>query len=62
MAFVSDDPSFAGTMIMTWQLTPVDGATRVDFIADNVPEGISADDHAVGLSTSLANLAYYLER
>ncbi len=62
VAFVSDDPAFAGTMIMTWQLTPVDGATRVDFIADNVPEGISAEDHAVGLSTSLANLADYLER
>lgn len=60
--FVSDDPAFAGTMIMTWQLTPVDGATRVDFIADNVPEGISAEDHAVGLSTSLTNLADYVER
>lgn len=61
MDFVSDDPAFAGTMIVTWQLTPVDGATRVDFIADNVPEGISAEDHAAGLSTSLANLADYLE-
>lgn len=60
--FVSDDPAFAGTIIMTWQLTPVDGATRVEFIADNVPEGISAEDHAVGLSTSLANLADYVER
>lgn len=60
--FVSDDPAFAGTMIMTWQLTSVDGATRVDFIADNVPEGISAGDHAVGLSASLENLANYVER
>ncbi len=60
--FLSDDPAFAGTMIMTWQLTPVDEATRVDFIADNVPEGISAEDHAVGLYSSLANLADYVER
>ena len=60
--FVSDDPAFAGTMIMTWQLTSVDGATRVDFIADNVPEGISAEDHAVGLSASLEHLASYVER
>ena len=59
--FVSDDPAFAGTMIMTWQLTSVDGATRVDFIADNVPEGISAEDHAIGLSASLENLANYVE-
>lgn len=34
--FVSDDPAFAGTMIMTWQVTPVGEATRVDFIADDV--------------------------
>lgn len=60
--FVSDDPAFAGTMIMTWQLTSVDGGTRVDFIADNVPEGISAEDHAVGLSSSLEHLANYVER
>lgn len=60
--FVSDDPAFAGTMAMTWQLTPVDGATRVDFIADDVPDGISAEDHAAGLSASLANLADHVER
>jgi uncharacterized protein YndB with AHSA1/START domain len=60
--FVSDDPAFAGTMIMTWQLTPVDGATRVDFIADDVPRGISPQDHAVGLSSSLEHLARYVER
>ena len=58
--FVSDDPAFAGTMTMTWQVVPVDGATRVEFIADNVPDGISAEDHAVGLSNSLANLADYV--
>ncbi len=58
--FVSDDPSYAGTMAMTWELTEVDGRTRVDIIADNVPDGISADDHAVGLASSLANLADYL--
>ncbi len=60
--FISDDPAFAGTMTMAWQLTPVDGGTRVDFIADNVPEGISAEDHAVGLSSSLEHLARYVER
>ncbi|MPY92297.1 MAG: ATPase [Acidimicrobiia bacterium] len=53
--FVSDDPAFAGTMTMTWQVTPVDGATRVDFVAHDVPDGISAEDHVVGLASSLAN-------
>lgn len=60
--FVSDDPANAGTMTMTWELTPVDGGTRVDIRADDVPAGISAEDHAAGLASSLRNLATYLER
>ena len=60
--FESDDPSFAGTMTMTWETAGVDGGTRVDFVAEDVPEGISADDHAAGLRSSLANLAAHLER
>ena len=60
--FVSDDPTYAGTMTMTWEVTEVDGGTRVDIIADNVPDGITANDHAAGLDSSLANLAEYLER
>ena len=59
--FVSDDPAFAGTMTMTWEVTAVDGGTRVDITADDVPDGISADDHAVGLASSLANLAAHVE-
>jgi uncharacterized protein YndB with AHSA1/START domain len=60
--FVSDDPAFAGTMTMTWELTAVDAGTRVEIRAEDVPAGISAEDHAAGLSSSLANLAAYLER
>lgn len=60
--FVSDDPANAGTMTMTWELTPTDAGTRVDIRADDVPAGISAEDHAAGLASSLANLAQYLER
>ena len=59
--FVSDDPANAGTMIMTWELTAVDAATRVDIRADHVPAGISAEDHATGLGSSLTNLAAFLE-
>ncbi|HEU4842413.1 MAG TPA: SRPBCC domain-containing protein [Ilumatobacteraceae bacterium] len=58
--FVSDDPAFAGTMTMTWSLTDVDGGTLVEFVADDVPDGISAEDHAAGLASSLANLAAHL--
>lgn len=60
--FVSDDPAYAGTMTMTWEVTAVDGGTRVDITADDVPDGVSPDDHAAGLASSLANLADYLER
>ena len=59
--FVSDDPAYAGTMTMTWEVTGVDAGTRVDIRADDVPDGISADDHADGLTSSLAKLAAYLE-
>ena len=60
--FVSDDPGYAGTMTMTWEVTEVGGGTRVDIIADNVPDGIDAEDHAAGLASSLTNLARYLAR
>jgi hypothetical protein len=59
--FVSDDPSYAGTMTMTWEVAAADHGAEVTFRADNVPTGISAEDHAAGLASSLANLAAYLE-
>lgn len=59
--FESDDPAFAGTMTMTWTVRAVDGGTRVDIVADDVPDGISAADHAAGLTSSLDNLAGYVE-
>jgi uncharacterized protein YndB with AHSA1/START domain len=58
--FASDDPANAGTMTMTWELTAIDGGTRVDVRAEDVPAGVSAADHAAGLNSSLANLATYL--
>jgi uncharacterized protein YndB with AHSA1/START domain len=60
--FVSDDPAFAGTMTMTWAVTAVEAGTRVDIVAEDVPDGISAEDHAAGLRSSLANLAAYVEQ
>ena len=60
--FVSDDPSFAGTMTMTWEVTAVDDGSRGELRADQVPDGKSAEDHAAGLTSSLANLAAYVER
>jgi len=60
--FVSDDPAYAGTMTMTWEIAAVEAGTRVDIVAEDVPDGVSAQDHAAGLSSSLANLADYVEQ
>jgi uncharacterized protein YndB with AHSA1/START domain len=60
--FVSDEPGYAGTMNMTWDVATVEAGTRVAIRADNVPGGISEEDHAAGLASSLANLAAYCER
>jgi len=59
--FVSDDPAFAGTMTMTWAVQTVDGGTRVEITADDVPGGISVEDHAAGMASSLDSLASYVE-
>lgn len=58
--FESDDPAFAGTMTMTWSVSPVDGGSVVELRADDVPAGISAEDHATGMSSSLDQLAAYV--
>ncbi|MDF4248825.1 SRPBCC family protein [Streptomyces sp. WMMB303] len=60
--FEADDPSFAGTMTMTWQLAAA-GAdrTEVSVTATGVPPGIDPAVHEAGIASSLANLASYVE-
>jgi uncharacterized protein YndB with AHSA1/START domain len=58
--FESDDPAFAGEMIVTWSLEPAAGGTEIGVTAENVPAGISAKDHQSGLASSLRNLADFL--
>lgn len=55
--FESDDPSFAGEMMLTTELTSKKGGTRVTFIAENVPAGISHEDHIKGMEASLEQLS-----
>ncbi|MCD2441126.1 SRPBCC domain-containing protein [Agromyces sp. SYSU K20354] len=59
--FESGDPAFQGTMRMEWSLHSDSEGTTVEFEAREVPEGIRARDHAEGLTSSLSNLAAYLE-
>ena len=58
--FVSEDRAYAGTMVISWELSEPDGGTKVVFRAENVPAGISAEDHAAGLASSLRQLEAYL--
>lgn len=59
--FESEDPAFAGTMVMTWTFEAAGEATRVAIVCDNVPGGIRKQDHDAGLKSSLANLAALVE-
>jgi hypothetical protein len=53
--FVSEDPAYAGTMTMTWAVHATDAGTLVEFAADDVPDGMSAEDHSAGMTSSLDN-------
>ncbi|MDK4702295.1 MULTISPECIES: SRPBCC family protein [unclassified Rhizobium] len=59
--FESDDAAFGGTMTITWSLEEVPTGTRVTVICQNVPCGISREDHDEGLKSTLGNLANHLE-
>lgn len=58
--FASDNPQFAGTMRMTYELSPAEAGTRVTITAENVPEGITPEDHKQGMNSSLENLDTYI--
>ncbi|MCM0622058.1 SRPBCC domain-containing protein [Nocardioides bruguierae] len=58
--FVSDDPAFAGTMTMTWEVAPRGDGTLVRVRAEDVPAGIDAEVHTAALASSLDNLARHL--
>ncbi|TBR37291.1 ATPase [Dyella terrae] len=59
--FKSTDPTFAGTMTMTWQLDARPDGTQVTVEATDVPAGIDPRDHEEGMRSTLANLAAYVE-
>ena len=58
--FEAADPEFAGSMTMAWSISPTPGGSLVEFRADDVPAGISVEDHHLGMSASLHQLAAYL--
>lgn len=61
VVFSSDDPAYAGTMRMSWMLRPGTDGTMVTIWAENVPPGISPEDHTLGMRSTLENLARFVE-
>lgn len=60
--FESDDEAFSREMTMTWTFDPALQGTSVSVTAENVPSAISKEDHDEGLTSSLENLAAFVER
>lgn len=58
--FDSGDPAFRGRMRLTTTLKPVAGGTEVRMFAEDVPDGIRAEDHRTGIASTLENLERYL--
>lgn len=58
--FETSDPDFSAPMTMAWTVAPAPGGAVVEFRADDVPPGISAEDHRLGMTASLQQLAAYL--
>ncbi|WP_460796567.1 SRPBCC domain-containing protein [Microbacterium sp. GXF0217] len=59
--FPSEDAAYSGIMRMTWEVSAEGARSLVRFRAENVPEGISAEDHQAGFRSTLENLAALVE-
>ena len=59
--FESEAPAFAGEMRLITTLEPEGAGTRVTILALDVPSGISAEDHRLGMASALDNLARWVE-
>jgi uncharacterized protein YndB with AHSA1/START domain len=61
VTFESNDSAFSGVMRMTWTFDQVKNGTLVTIRAEDVPPGISPDDHVAGMTSTLENLGAFLE-
>jgi uncharacterized protein YndB with AHSA1/START domain len=60
ITFDSDDPAFAGEMIMEVTLEESDGQTSVTIAFANLPSGVRPEDNDVGTRSSLEKLARFV--
>lgn len=58
--FESDDPSFAGEMIVATTLKPAGQGTEVTIRCDNIPAGVRLEDNETGCRLTLDQLAKFL--
>ncbi|MEX0618818.1 MAG: SRPBCC domain-containing protein [Pseudohongiellaceae bacterium] len=61
VTFNSESAEFAGEMRITWVFDEVDQGANVTVLCEDVPEGIRAEDHEAGLTSTLRNLAAFTE-
>ncbi|WP_406431471.1 SRPBCC domain-containing protein [Streptomyces sp. NBC_00631] len=59
--FETGDDAVRGTMTMTTTLTGADGATDVEVLHEDLPEGIRPEDNELGTRMALDNLARLVE-
>ena len=62
VTFESEEPAFAGEMRIVWSLEANSEGTLVTVRCEDVPAGIPEEDHEDGLSSTLENLAGFVER
>lgn len=62
MEFETTDPAMAGEMIVSFELTSLDGGTEVLAVHENVPPGVSPADNETGWTMALDKLARLVER
>ena len=61
ITFDSDDPAFAGEMMMEVTFEAKDNGTSVTFVFRNIPSGIRPEDNKAGTRSTLEKLARYVE-
>ncbi|GAK12477.1 SRPBCC domain-containing protein [Geomicrobium sp. JCM 19039] len=58
--FESTDPAYSGEMTQKWLIQSLSEGTKVTVVCEDVPNGIRKEDHQVGLTSTLENLAKFV--
>ncbi len=61
LEFETADPALRGEMVMTTELTEVDGGTEVVIVHEGVPDVVPVADNETGTRMALENLALLVE-